>query len=61
MKKPITILNQSPSICAIDFGSKNFKFVVGRQIGVDIEVDLLKKEPMGLGQDLLDRLIGKLL
>ncbi|MBF0448308.1 MAG: hypothetical protein HQL67_08925 [Magnetococcales bacterium] len=54
MKKPIALLNQSPSICAIDFGSKNFKFVVGRQIGVDIEVDLLKKEPMGLGQDLLD-------
>lgn len=39
-------------ICAIDFGSKNFKFVTGRQVGYDVEVDLLKKEPMGLGKDL---------
>ena len=47
-------VNQSEEICAIDFGSKNFKFVIGRQIGVDIEVDLLKKEPMLLGKELLD-------
>jgi exopolyphosphatase/pppGpp-phosphohydrolase len=45
---------QSKDVCAIDFGSKNFKFVIGRKIGVDIETDLLKKEPMGLGQELLD-------
>ncbi|MBF0194472.1 MAG: hypothetical protein HQL71_07915 [Magnetococcales bacterium] len=44
----------SKDVCAIDFGSKNFKFVIGRKIGVDIESDLLKKEPMGLGQELLD-------
>jgi exopolyphosphatase/pppGpp-phosphohydrolase len=44
----------SPDICAIDFGSKNFKFVIGRKVGVDVETDLLKKEPMGLGQELLD-------
>lgn len=44
----------SKDICAIDFGSKNFKFVIGRKIGIDIEVDLLKKESMGLGQELLD-------
>ncbi len=46
--------HHSKDICAIDFGSKNFKFVIGRKIGVDIEVDLLKKEPMALGQELLD-------
>ncbi|MBF0445601.1 MAG: hypothetical protein HQL68_08415 [Magnetococcales bacterium] len=44
----------SQDICAIDFGSKNFKFVIGRKIGFDIETDLLKKEPMGLGQELID-------
>jgi exopolyphosphatase/pppGpp-phosphohydrolase len=54
MNNAHTALNPMGEICAIDFGSKNFKFVIGRQIGVDIEIDLLKKEPMGLGQDLLE-------
>jgi exopolyphosphatase/pppGpp-phosphohydrolase len=47
-------VTQSKDICAIDFGSKNFKFVIGRKVGFDIETELLKKEPMGLGQELLD-------
>ncbi|MBF0369050.1 MAG: hypothetical protein HQL52_06300 [Magnetococcales bacterium] len=49
-----TKVHHSKDICAIDFGSKNFKFVIGRKVGVDIETELLKKEHMGLGQALLD-------
>ncbi|MBF0358295.1 MAG: hypothetical protein HQL70_06775 [Magnetococcales bacterium] len=47
-------LIKSQDICAVDFGSKNFKFVIGRKIGFDIETELFKKEPMGLGQELID-------
>ena len=41
-------------IAAIDLGSKNFKFLVGRQINGQIETELIKKETLMLGKELAE-------
>ena len=44
--------HQCEEIAAIDFGSKTFKFLIGRQINGEIEVELVEKETMMLGKEL---------